>query len=167
MNTTIQGPTMAVHSDPVSTPTNNESGRCQFRYSNGKRCRLQGSEPHFGLCSHHFCLSKPGTSQQSFNDSEDLSAELLPQLSESRSGVDISKFLSRLLILITKGPLVALPSSLTLQTSFSIPATLAPAITVSSNKAAARCSTSATRSSPRMPPPLKVPPGMSEPLKPQ
>jgi hypothetical protein len=37
------------------------------------------------------------------NDSEDLSAELLPELSQFSSGVDINKFLARLLILITKG----------------------------------------------------------------
>jgi len=37
------------------------------------------------------------------NDSEDLSAELLPELSQFGSGLDIRKFLARLLILITKG----------------------------------------------------------------
>jgi hypothetical protein len=42
-------------------------------------------------------------SQPPQNDSEDLSAELLPELSQFSSGVDIHKFLARLLILITKG----------------------------------------------------------------
>ena len=37
------------------------------------------------------------------NDSKDHSAELLPELSQFSSGLDIRKFLARLLILITKG----------------------------------------------------------------
>ena len=38
------------------------------------------------------------------NNSLDLSAELLPQLSEFNSAVDINQFLARLLVLVTKGP---------------------------------------------------------------
>ncbi len=103
MKTTMQEPTTTLHPDPSTVVTNNDSNRCQYRYSNGKRCRLSGSQPHFGLCSHHFSLSNPGASQQSYSDSEDLSADLLPELSEFSAGVDIRQFLARLLTLVTKG----------------------------------------------------------------
>jgi hypothetical protein len=103
MNTAIQDPSTTVHPEPVKVVSNNDSNRCQYRYSNGKRCRLSGSMPHFGLCSHHFSLSNPGASQQSFSDSEDLCADLLPELSEFDSAVDINQFLARLLVLVTKG----------------------------------------------------------------
>ena len=45
-------------------------------------------------------LAAPVHSQ---NDSEDLSPELLPKLSEFDSAVDIDEFLNRLLVLVTKG----------------------------------------------------------------
>jgi len=41
--------------------------------------------------------------QPSPSDSVDLSAELLPELSEFSSGADIRQFLARLLIQVTKG----------------------------------------------------------------
>jgi hypothetical protein len=130
MNTATQDPSSTVHPaavggaskvDPHSAAGTTDSGsslprpvptrsgpsrdnRCQYRYSNGKRCRLTGSKSHFGLCSHHFSLSNPGASQQqSPNDSEDLSLELLPQLSEFESAADVKEFLARLLVLVTKG----------------------------------------------------------------
>ncbi len=103
MNTAMQDPSTTVHPEPVKVVSSNDSNRCQYRYSNGKRCRLSGSKPHFGLCSHHFSLSNPGASPQSFSDSEDLSADLLPELSEFESAVDINQFLARLLVLVTKG----------------------------------------------------------------
>jgi hypothetical protein len=102
MNTAMQGP-RTTHPEPVKVVSNNDSNRCQYRYSNGKRCRLSGSMPHFGLCSHHFSLSNPGAYQQSFSDSEDLSADLLPELSEFSAGTDIRQFLGRLLTLVTRG----------------------------------------------------------------
>ena len=102
MNTITQEPT-ALHHDPSTVETSNDSNRCQYRYANGKRCRLSGSQPHFGLCSLHFSQSNPGFSQPQFNDSEDLSADLLPELSEFSSGTDIRQFLARLLLLVTKG----------------------------------------------------------------
>jgi len=37
------------------------------------------------------------------SDSKDLSADLLPQLSQSSSAVDLRKFLSRLLVLVAQG----------------------------------------------------------------
>src|SRR6266849_8251186 len=103
MNITTQNPSTTVHPDPVGVVTSNLSNRCHYRYPNGKRCRLSGSQPHFGLCSHHFSLSNPGASQQSYSDSEDLSADLLPELSEFSAGIDIRQFLARLLTLVTKG----------------------------------------------------------------
>ena len=81
-----------------------DSSRCQHRYSNGKRCRLSGSESQLGLCSHHFRLSAAETSgQQAPSDSLDLSAELLPELSGSGVRADLRQFLTRLLVLVAQG----------------------------------------------------------------
>jgi hypothetical protein len=102
MNTITQEPTTLRH-DPSTVETSNGSNRCQYRYANGKRCRLSGSKPHFGLCSHHSTQSNPAASQPQHNDAEDLSADLLPELSEFSSGTDIRQFLARLLVLVTKG----------------------------------------------------------------
>ena len=79
-----------------------DSSRCQYHFSDGKRCRLPGLEPQSGFCSRHFrpvafsFLSSP-------NDSEDLSADLLPELNEFSSGEDVQKFLARLVVQVTKG----------------------------------------------------------------
>jgi hypothetical protein len=97
MNIAMQDP------EPAKVVPASDSNCCQYRFSNGKRCRLPGSKPHLGLCSHHFSLSNPGASQQTFNDSEDLSADLLPELSEFAAGIDIRQFLARLLTLVTQG----------------------------------------------------------------
>ncbi len=76
-----------------------DSSRCQHRYSNGKRCRLSGSESQLGLCSHHFRLSAAGASgRQAPSDSLDLSADLLPELSGSGVRADLRQFLTRLLV---------------------------------------------------------------------
>src|SRR5713226_7225233 len=81
-----------------------DSSRCQHRYSNGKRCRLSGSESQLGLCSHHFRLSAAETSgQQAPSDSLDLSADLLPELTGSGVRADLRQFLTRLLVLVTQG----------------------------------------------------------------
>src|SRR5258708_604600 len=92
MKTATQDSTATAHPDPVRVVSNNDSNRCLYRYSNGKRCRLSGSKAHFGLCSHHFSLSNPGASLQSYSDSEDLSVDLLPELSEFSAGADIPLF---------------------------------------------------------------------------
>jgi hypothetical protein len=102
MNTTTQEPTV-VQPHPSTPVPSNDSNRCQYRYSNGKRCRLSSSNPRFGLCSLHFTQSNPASPQPQNNDAEDLSADLLPELSEFSSGTDILKFLARLLVLVTKG----------------------------------------------------------------
>ena len=80
----------------------NDSTRCQYRFSNGKRCQLPGLESQSGFCSRHFRplgLSFPSCP----NDFEDLSADLLPELNEFSSGEDVQKFLARLVVQVTKG----------------------------------------------------------------
>jgi hypothetical protein len=88
-----------------NSSTVNNSSRCQYHFANGKRCRLSGLDSQFGLCLHHFTASAAmGIShRQSQPDSDDLSAELLPELSEFQSAVDVNQFLARLLIQVTKG----------------------------------------------------------------
>jgi hypothetical protein len=87
------------------TESSSADSRCQHRYHNGTRCRLRVSDSQSGLCSRHFRLQTvaglPLLSAP--NDSEDLSAELLSELSEFDSGDDTLKFLARLLVLVTKG----------------------------------------------------------------
>jgi hypothetical protein len=103
MVTTMHEPCVTVDPEPVQVVPLGDSNRCQYRFANGKRCRLSGSKPHFGLCPQHFRLTNPGPSQQWQNDSEDLSAELLPELSQCKSTVQIDQFLVRLLALVTQG----------------------------------------------------------------
>jgi hypothetical protein len=102
MNTTLDNPVTTTI--PVSAPANADPSRCPFIYSNGKRCRLPGLSAHHGFCLGH---SKHGTPiplpANSFEDSEDLSPDLLPQLSEFDSALDVKLFLARLLVLVTKG----------------------------------------------------------------
>ena len=57
---------------------------------------------HFGLCPQHFRLTNPGHSVQWHNDSEDLAAALLPELSEFKSAIRLDRFLARLLVVVTK-----------------------------------------------------------------
>src|SRR4029077_4359118 len=102
MNPAMQDPSVTILPESAGIPFK-DSNRCQYRYANGKRCRLSGSKPRFGLCSHHFSLSNPGASQHSYSDSENLSADLLPELSEFNSAINIKQFLARLLALVTKG----------------------------------------------------------------
>ncbi len=103
MNTTVQEPGTTVLSEPAQVVSLDDSNRCQYRYANGKRCRLPISKPHSRFCSHHFCLSNPGASQHSYNDSEDLSSDLLPELSQLSRAIDLRQFLVRLLALVTQG----------------------------------------------------------------
>ncbi len=88
-----------------SLPRASREGRCSHRFANGKRCRNSASDSHFGLCLHHFKVSAAvGASRQKDpSDFTDLSAELLPELSEFSSGADIRQFLARLLVQVTKG----------------------------------------------------------------
>ena len=111
MNSTIANSSSAIDI-PVVTSRNDSSlphapkeGRCQHIFPNGKRCRKFASGSHLGLCLQHLTESAAigAGLQQPPNDSLDLSAELLPELSEFKCGVDINKFLARLLKLVTKG----------------------------------------------------------------
>src|SRR3984893_12153702 len=81
MNPSTKYPSVPVLTESAKVPFNDAS-RCLCRFANGKRCRLTGSHPHFGLCPHHFSLTKPTTSLELYNNAEDLSADLLPQLSQ-------------------------------------------------------------------------------------
>ena len=82
-----------------------DPARCQYRYPNGRRCTLPGLIEKFGLClRHHNCRIAAGLPLTlSPGDNEDLSAELLPELSEFDSATPINKYLERLLVLATKG----------------------------------------------------------------
>src|SRR6266568_6731068 len=103
-SSTIEIPAVTSKSDSP-LPRASKQGRCTHRFPNGKRCRNSASHSHFGLCLNHFKESAAiGVGlQQIPNDSADLTAELLPELSQFNSGVDVNKFLARLLRLVTKG----------------------------------------------------------------
>ena len=102
MNPSKEGPSVTVLPELASIPFN-DSTRCLYRFANGKRCRLTGSQPHFGLCPHHFGLTKPTASLELYNDAEDLTPDLLPHLSELSPAIDLRQFLARLLALVTRG----------------------------------------------------------------
>src|SRR5258708_12801384 len=80
MNSSKNDPIVTVLPESAGIPLN-DSTRCLYRYANGKRFRLTGSQPHFPLCPHHFSVTKPTASLELYNDADDLSAHLLPQLS--------------------------------------------------------------------------------------
>src|SRR5260370_27035510 len=102
MNPSKEDPSVTVLPELASIPLN-DSTRCLYRYANGKRCLLTGSQPHFGLCPRHFSVTKPTASLQLYNAREDLSADLLPQLSELSPSIHLRQFLARLLTLGTTG----------------------------------------------------------------
>ncbi len=90
--------------DPVAAPGKTVSSRCPYLYPNGKRCSLPGLPAHSGSCLRHSQANAPiALPADVQNDSEDFSADLVPELSEFDSAVDINKFLARLLVLVTKG----------------------------------------------------------------
>ncbi len=104
MNSTIANSSSAIDIPVVilrndsSLPHAPKEGRCQHIFPNGKRCRKFACGSHLGLCLQHLTESAAigAGLQQPPNDSLDLSAELLPELSEFKCGVDINKFLARL-----------------------------------------------------------------------
>ncbi len=79
-----------------------EHPRCRHFTADGTRCRLPMLDSRSHLCFRHSSLNA-AASQPPQNDSEDLSADLLPELSEFSAGTDIRQFLARLLTLVTKG----------------------------------------------------------------
>jgi hypothetical protein len=111
MNSTIANSSSTIEIPAVTSKTDSSlphaprEGRCQHLFPNGKRCRKFASGSHLGLCLHHLTETAAigAGLQQPPNDSLDLSAELLPQLSEFNSAVDINQFLANLLVLVTKG----------------------------------------------------------------
>ena len=83
-------------------PSSTNHPRCRHFTADGRRCRLVVLDTRTNLCFRHSSLIS-AASQPPHNDSEDLSADLLPVLSEFSAGTDIRQFLARLLILVTKG----------------------------------------------------------------
>jgi hypothetical protein len=83
-------------------PSSPNHPRCRHFTADGSRCRLAVLDARTNLCFRHSALIA-AAAQPPQNDSEDLSAELLPELSEFNSAVDINQFLARLLVLVTKG----------------------------------------------------------------
>ena len=79
------------------------ASRCQHRFPNGTQCRFRGPELQSGLCLRHFREKFVAALPSSPSDSEDLSADLLPELNEFSSGEDVQKFLARLVVQVTRG----------------------------------------------------------------
>ena len=99
--TTVSSSSIA---DPIVVPAKTATSRCPYLYPNGKRCTLPGLPAHSGFCLRHSQANVPTTIPVPvYNDSEDLSADLLPELSQFSAGTDIRQFLARLLTLVTKG----------------------------------------------------------------
>ena len=102
MNTTTASSSSIA--DPIAVPPKTNTSRCPYLYPNAKRCRLPGLPAHAGFCLGHSQANAPTAFPVNVqNDSEDLSSDLLPELSEFDSAVDINQFLARLLVLVTKG----------------------------------------------------------------
>ncbi len=83
--------------EQATKPSSTNSPRCRHYTDQGRRCQLPVVDTRSGFCFRH---AKPKPVQ---SDSDDLSVELLPELSEFSSGADIRQFLARLLIQVTKG----------------------------------------------------------------
>jgi hypothetical protein len=79
--------------------------RCQHGYENGTLCRTPGLPSQSGLCIRHFNLKVASGLPlvPTPSDFEDLSADLLPELSDFDAALSVNQFLSRLLVLVTKG----------------------------------------------------------------
>ena len=83
--------------EQTTRPSSTNGPRCRHYTDQGRRCQLPVVDTRSGYCFRH---AKPQPAQ---SDSDDLSVELLPELSEFSSGADIRQFLARLLIQVTKG----------------------------------------------------------------
>jgi hypothetical protein len=83
--------------DAVRLAPKNDSPRCRNYTVHGRQCRLRVLETRSGFCFRH---AKPQPAQ---SDTDDLSADLLGELSEFESASEINKFLAKLLVLVTKG----------------------------------------------------------------
>ncbi|HKW63422.1 MAG TPA: hypothetical protein VJN89_12815 [Candidatus Acidoferrum sp.] len=80
-----------------------EPARCQHFYPNGTQCRFRGPDLQSGLCLRHFREKVANVLPPSPSDSEDLSADLLPEPTDFSLGEDVQKFLARLVAQVTKG----------------------------------------------------------------
>jgi len=78
-------------------PSSLNDSRCRHYTRNGRQCRLRVLDTQSGFCFRH---ARPQPVQ---SDSDDLSADLLGQLSAFESASEINQFLARLLVLVTKG----------------------------------------------------------------
>ena len=93
---------ISIKHSPVTQSVAKGAAPClHFTADDGTRCRLPILDASSHLCFRHAPIATD--SQSSQNDYEDLSAELLPELSEFAAGADIRQFLARLLVLVTKG----------------------------------------------------------------
>src|SRR5205814_10418780 len=98
MNNSAVSPSIA---DPVVVPSKNAFSRCPFLYPNGKRCSLSGLQIHSGFCLGHSQTIVPALLPVNLqDDSEDLTAQLLPELAFN-SRVHITTLLAPLLRLAT------------------------------------------------------------------
>lgn len=81
------------------------ASRCHYRYPNGRRCTLPGLPAKSGLCLRHYNRQVAAGLPlvPSPNDSADLSADLLPHGPNFSSAEDLREYLTRLLILMTRG----------------------------------------------------------------
>jgi hypothetical protein len=79
----------------------NDLSRCQYRTRTGRRCRFRVADPVSPLCFRHFALSA-AKGIQFGHHATDLSPELVGQLTEFKSAVDINRVLSNLLLLISR-----------------------------------------------------------------
>ena len=81
------------------------ASRCHYRYPNGRRCALPGLPAKSGLCLHHYnrqvAAGRPLV--PTHDDSNDLSADLLPEPTDFSFGEDVQKFPARLVAQVTKG----------------------------------------------------------------
>jgi hypothetical protein len=77
------------------------AARCQHRTRRGRRCRIRVAGPDSPLCFRHsaLCAAK---GIQFGRQAADLTPELVGQLTEFKSAVDINRVLSNLLLLISR-----------------------------------------------------------------
>jgi len=102
MNTTTASSSSIA--DPIAVPPKTNTSRCPYLYPNAKRCRLPGLPAHAGFCLGHSQANAPTAFPVNVqNDSEDLSSDLLPELSEFDSAVDINLSRPAPRSLVTKG----------------------------------------------------------------
>lgn len=79
----------------------NDVSRCQHRTRAGRRCRFRVADPDSPLCFRHFALTA-AKGIQFVRQSADLSPELVGQLTDLQSAVNINRVLSNLLLLICR-----------------------------------------------------------------